>query len=122
MKKVCYEILFLSFLGPPGSPTAPLKASDIDKTSATLSWNPPLDDGGSPLTGYILERRESSKTSWTKLDHIGPEALSYKAVNLVLGSDYYFRVSAENKHGISSPLETETTVKPKSLFGEFFVT
>ncbi|KAK7507540.1 hypothetical protein BaRGS_00001475, partial [Batillaria attramentaria] len=102
--------------GPPGAPTAPLTASDIDKTSVTLSWKPPTSDGGSPLTGYILERRESTRTSWTKLDKIGPDTLTYKAVNLIEGSDYYFRVSAENKHGVSSPLEMDKTVKPKSPF------
>lgn len=110
--------MYQFYTGPPGPPTAPLKVSDIDKTSAILSWKPPTDDGGSALTGYILERREATRTNWTKLDRIEPENLSYKAVNLVESNEYYFRVSAENKHGVSSPLETETTVKPKSPFSK----
>lgn len=90
----------------------------MDKTSVTLSWKPPTEDGGSPLTGYILERRESTRTTWTKLDRIGPDTLSYKALNLIEGNEYFFRVSAENKHGVSSPLETDSAVKPKSPYGK----
>ena len=104
--------------GPPGPPTGPLRTVDVDKTSVTLAWKPPKDDGGSPLTEYIFERRESSRTSWTKVASVPPDTLEYEATNLNETINYYFRVSAKNKHGVSSPLETESTVRPKSKFGE----
>ena len=49
---------------------------------------------------------------------IPPDELTYEATELNETIDYYFRVSAKNKHGVSSPLETESTVKPKSKFGK----
>ena len=50
---------------------------------------------------------------------VPPDELTYEATDLNETIDYYFRVSAKNKHGVSSPLETESTVKPKSRFGEY---
>lgn len=96
----------------------PLKAKDIERTSVTLEWQPPSDDGGSPLTGYILEKRDIARPTWTRVEKLSANKTSYKVQNLLEGSDYHFRVSAENKHGTSEPLETEKTVKPKSPFGE----
>ena len=106
--------------GPPSKPVGPLKTKDVDRTSVTLEWQPPTDDGGSPLTGYILEKRDVSRPTWTKVEKLSPGKMSYKVQNLLEGNDYHFRVSAENKHGTSQPLETEKTVKPKSLYGEDF--
>ena len=96
----------------------PLKTKDIERTSVTLEWQPPSDDGGSPLTGYILEKRDIARPTWTRVEKLSANKTSYKVQNLLEGSDYHFRVSAENKHGTSEPLETEKTVKPKSPFGE----
>ena len=104
--------------GPPSKPAGPLKAKDIERTSVTLEWQPPSDDGGSPLTGYILEKRDIARPTWTRVEKLSANKTSYKVQNLPEGSDYHFRVSAENKHGTSEPLETEKTVKPKSPFGE----
>ena len=55
---------------------------------------------------------------WTKVDKVGPSKTSHRVENLVEGTEYYFRVSAENKHGSSEPLEMEKGVTPKSPFGE----
>lgn len=32
-----------------------------------MTWEPPDDDGGSPLTGYVVEKREVSRKTWTKV-------------------------------------------------------
>ena len=50
-------------------PSAPreLKFGDITKDSVHLTWEPPEDDGGSPLTGYVIEKREVSRKTWTKV-------------------------------------------------------
>jgi len=34
--------------------------------SITLSWEPPTNDGGKPVKGYIVEKREHGSELWTK--------------------------------------------------------
>ena len=49
----------VTVVGRPDPPQGPLEVSDICKDGATLEWKPPLDDGGEPLTGYIVEAQAS---------------------------------------------------------------
>lgn len=90
----------------------------MDLTSATLSWKRPKNDGGSPITGYVIERKDSHKTQWTRLEHVDADTFKLKATNLIDGQEYRFRVIAENKVGPSEPLETEHYVKPQSPFSK----
>ena len=43
----------------PGRPGDKLNISDIYRDSVGLSWAPPRRDGGMPITGYIVEKRDS---------------------------------------------------------------
>lgn len=63
----------------PGKPVGPLEAIDIQRTSITIRWKPPLYDGGSPLTGYIVERREAKRTLWSKVTTVKPDITTYQA-------------------------------------------
>ncbi len=54
------------FVDPPGPPQAP-KGSDITKETAVLTWEPPAEDGGTPITGYHVERRMTSSARWAKV-------------------------------------------------------
>ena len=107
--------------GKPDSPQGPLQVKDIEKTSVTLAWKAPKSDGGSPLTGYIIEKKEATRPTWTRVETISPDETKFIVKNLLEGSDYQFRVTAENKHGASSPLVTDASVRPKSKFGEYFI-
>merc|ERR1712066_199202 len=71
---------------------------DPTKTSITLEWGAPDDDGGCDITGYHLQRRERGKRSWSSVQQ-GINATSYKVTNLIENKDYVFRVAAENKLG-----------------------
>ena len=114
----CINSYHFHFVGPPSKPVGPLKTSDVGRSSVTLDWQPPKDDGGSPLTGYILEKKDLSRPSWTKIDTLPPNKTSFKVENLTEGAEFKFRVTAENKVGTSEPLETDKAVQPKSLYGK----
>lgn len=103
----------------PSKPTGPIEILDVQRDSITVQWNPPKHDGGSPLTAYVLEKRDAKRTMWSKVDRIGPKDTKYTFDGLTEGCEYYFRVAAENKIGLSEPLETATHTKAKSPFSKF---
>lgn len=39
------------------SPPINLTVADVTSETAILNWNEPEDDGGSPITGYRIEKR-----------------------------------------------------------------
>jgi len=41
---------------PPGKPGRP-EVVDWDKDRAEIKWSPPKNDGGSPLTKYVVEKK-----------------------------------------------------------------
>lgn len=44
--------------GPPGLPDI----TDFDENMVKLKWDPPIRDGGAPITGYIIEMKPKSGT------------------------------------------------------------
>lgn len=54
------------FLARPSAPKE-LKVVDVSRSTVQLSWEPPEDDGGSPVIDYIIEKREVSRKTWIKV-------------------------------------------------------
>ena len=88
---------------PPGAPIS-LEANDVTPKSCTLTWQPPEFDGGSPVTGYYVERR--SGTRWVKANKKPITSCRFNIDDLSEGHEYEFRVCAENEAGIGEPSET----------------
>jgi len=42
----------------------------MTKTSFTLKWESPENDGGSPITDYIIEMKETSRKTWQRVSMI----------------------------------------------------
>ena len=51
----------------PTAPVGPLEVSDLKKDSAKLKWKPPEDDGGSPVTGYVVQKKPVSGGDWVSV-------------------------------------------------------
>lgn len=49
----------------PGKPGTP-EIVDWDKDHVDLKWTKPIKDGGAPITGYIIEKREVGSPKWVK--------------------------------------------------------
>lgn len=100
----------------PGPPAA-FDISEITNESCCLAWNAPRDDGGSPVTNYIVEMRPTDKEEWQKLSATIKQT-AFKACKLVSMKEYVFRVSAENQYGIGTPAE-HVPIVAKYSFGKF---
>ncbi|XP_018517375.1 immunoglobulin-like and fibronectin type III domain-containing protein 1 [Lates calcarifer] len=90
-------------------PTPPLGPVDIIESSSTcieFKWRPPKNNGGSPITDYILERQQIGRNSWKKLGKIGPES-KYRDTDVDHGRKYCYHIRAETDQGISEMMETD---------------
>ena len=89
----------------PGPPTGPLSYTNVSTESITLNWKAPTDDGGSEISGYVIEKTEAGSQNWRPLPGYCP-ALSFTVKSgLEEAKRYVFRVRAENNYGLSEPLE-----------------
>lgn len=94
---------------PPGPPGFP-QCYDITENAVTVQWELPEYDGGSPISGYVIERREMTG-KWIRVNKTPVLDLRYRVSGLFEGNTYEFRVFAENIAGISEPSLTSDPVK-----------
>lgn len=91
----------------PAEPPSNLRISDITKNSITLAWQKPNYDGGSPLTGYIIEKREGANARWSKANLTNIMDTRFCVTGLTQDESYEFRVMAKNAVGsVSNPSMT----------------
>lgn len=99
----------------PSPPQGPLEITDITPETCSLAWRPPLDDGGSPVTNYQVERLETSTGIWTKVCAF-VRGCKYEVMGLEPFKQYRFRIRAENQYGLSEPLENPDAITAKYPF------
>ncbi|KAJ0029682.1 hypothetical protein NQD34_004679 [Periophthalmus magnuspinnatus] len=93
-------------LDKPGPPDGSIKVKVVSAEKCNLHWNPPVNDGGATVTHYVIEKRETSRVTWTGVDS-QVEGVTYKVTKMVPGKEYIFRIAAVNKYGVGDFLETE---------------
>ena len=84
----------------------------------TLSWAAPEHDGGSPILGYIVEKRDSMMNMWSQAAKVDSNTFTMKVSNLFEGQSYSFRVAAENQCGRGAYLELSKPVTAKLPYGK----
>lgn len=105
-------------LDKPTPPQGPLEATEVRATHAKVKWNKPKDNGGSDLTGYLLEKMDMDTGRWIPAGEVGPDENTFDFKGLTPNKDYKFRVKAVNKEGESDPLETTDTIKARNPYDE----
>ena len=68
-------------------------------------WTAPASDGGSAITGYLVEKSPNGSSSWTTEATLGV-VLNHTATGLSNGTIQYFRVSAINTVGTGTASNT----------------
>lgn len=81
----------------PGKPGAPLY-TNYWATGCDLSWTAPKTDGGSPITGYLIEVK-TRRGDWYKKVIVPGDQLTCTIGDMVEGTEAEFRVIASNKAG-----------------------
>ncbi len=108
-------VLYTDVPGKPGKPTA----SDIDATQMTVSWTAPESDGGSPILGYYLERKETPGKRWTRFNKQLVKETNLVVTGLVEKTKYQFRVFAENNAGPGPASEPSDIYEAKPPYGKY---
>lgn len=90
------------FLDVPG-PVLDLKPVIVTKKMILLNWSNPEDDGGSDVTGFIVERKDAKMHTWRQ--PIETTSSKCDIVGLLEGQEYMFRIVAKNKYGCGPPVD-----------------
>uniref|UniRef100_A0A671M6M8 Myosin light chain kinase, smooth muscle n=1 Tax=Sinocyclocheilus anshuiensis TaxID=1608454 RepID=A0A671M6M8_9TELE len=93
--------LNLTIVDKPDPPAGIPAASDIRRSSLTLSWYGPTYDGGSVVQSYNLEIWNSIDNTWNDLTSCN--STSYHVQNLLTDRQYKFRIRAVNVYGVGEP-------------------
>ncbi|KAK6109173.1 Immunoglobulin I-set domain family protein [Brugia pahangi] len=79
--------------------------TDIGSCSAKVHWDAPSDNGGSAITGYIVEKREESRRAYHRIAQVASEQMDYYMDDLKMNTSYMIRIAAMNKYGTGEYLE-----------------
>ena len=74
----------------------------VTSCSCNLAWGESPDDGGSPITHYLIEKMDVSRGSWIEADITTDLKITING--LINKKEYMMRVKAVNAIGESDPL------------------
>uniref|UniRef100_A0A3Q2R0S2 Fibronectin type-III domain-containing protein n=1 Tax=Fundulus heteroclitus TaxID=8078 RepID=A0A3Q2R0S2_FUNHE len=110
---VCLEQEGVHLLSPGDTPSPPVnfRFEEVRKNSVICKWDPPLDDGGSEILNYTLEKKDNSKLEfgWSCVTAT-LRGCRYLVPKLIEKKEYIFRVVAENKFGPGPPCVSKPLV------------
>lgn len=110
-----YPVQLCKDASPPGMPSAPLEMRSVSPSAIMIEWGKPENDGGSPITGYVIAAKDSRRTMWIQVGKVEANVTRLQIKDFQENKSYKIRVMAENEVGLSDPLESEepiTVIRP----------
>lgn len=102
--KVYIKNAFWNISDAPAAPGLP-EIIDWSENMVKLKWEPPIRDGGAPITGYIIEMKDKFGSNFVKAAEVEGPICTGTVPRLEEGNQYQFRVRAVNKAGPGEPSE-----------------
>ncbi|KAK6048148.1 fibronectin type III domain protein, partial [Cooperia oncophora] len=99
------EVLATLFASDVPDPPAEISVSEIRSDSVSITWQKPLDDGGEPITGYVIMKKERGRRTVQKVAEVSNLQTSFIVEDLKTATGYEFSVAAVNKYGIGEAVE-----------------
>lgn len=95
-------------------PSAPQSLAAVgSNTTVALTWSVPASDGGSAVTGYSVYRGTSAGAEAATPIAANVAGTSFTDTGLVNGTTYFYRVTAVNAVGASTP-SNEASARPQA--------
>jgi hypothetical protein len=95
------------------APTQPSALRAADGLSAALTWQPPVSNGGLPVTGYRVSRDGEDSTGGGGYSAVlSPTARSFDFSLLVAGSGYHLSVAAVTAAGVGTSWTSALLLTP----------
>lgn len=108
----------MDFYSGPPEPLADKPGVNVSADQITIVWRSPPYDGGRTVIGYTVEAKRAGESTWMVIAE-SCHSLSHTIIaternSVIPGESYYFRVRAENIHGLSDPgMESDPVRVPK---------
>lgn len=96
----------------PEAPTN-IKIAEVGHNFCTVTWTEPTNDGGAPLNGFVVEKKEVHRRVFSQVGKVTAAKREYFVDDLDEETAYLFRVAAMNKFGVgkfSDEVEMKTGV------------
>ena len=94
---VVQATVWMASITAPEAPTNLSAASSLGTTTIELSWNEPVNTGGSPITGYNIQSSTNGTDPWTNVEtDTGTTTTTYSHNDLTAGETIHYRISAIN--------------------------
>lgn len=95
------------------------RVTKVNKDCIFVAWDRPDNDGGSPITGYAIERKERNSLLWVKANDTAVRSTEYPCIGMIEGLEYTFRISALNRAGSSKPSKPTEYVTARAPVGMY---
>ncbi len=95
------------------SPPSDLQATKISPIQADLSWKAPSSNGGTKLTGYEVQRKNSCDSKFVTIGSV-VNSTTYSDAGLSPNTCYQYQILATNAIGQSTPSNYTVIITPQN--------